>query len=363
MNLLVLSAPTVEAAQRIRWKDKKVFILDDGNRQEMRDLAKQTHCGYITRGKEWSGKQRYAKAGNVNNALLQTTGDFILVLDADQMPTPQIIEHCIGYFCDEKVAFVQSPQHFYNIPPGDPFGSDAPLFYGPILQGKDGWNAAFFCGSNGFLRREALLQLGITDYVKNTEKQLRNGLNKVEKELRNMDGTGNMDREVLAQFHQRIIDARKSLDEGQSFEKTSELVQQAVQEIQNSAIFRDIKAIIEDLSDLQALGDKKAGDVKDLIDQQKIQISREISLKTQSQEIPPWHWRISTWRVPGSTADPSHGHLSVTEDLATSIRLHAMGWKSVFHPEVLAYGLAPRIGDSSKPTLTLGSGDHPGNGT
>ena len=32
---------------------------------------------------------------------------------------------------------------------------------------------------------------------------------------------------------------------------------------------------------------------------------------------------------------------SITEDMATSMRLHAMGWKSVFHPEILAYGLAP----------------------
>jgi hypothetical protein len=33
--------------------------------------------------------------------------------------------------------------------------------------------------------------------------------------------------------------------------------------------------------------------------------------------------------------------ISITEDLATSVRLHALGWKSIFHPEVLARGLAP----------------------
>ncbi len=32
---------------------------------------------------------------------------------------------------------------------------------------------------------------------------------------------------------------------------------------------------------------------------------------------------------------------SVTEDLATAMRLHALGWKSVFHREILAVGLAP----------------------
>jgi cellulose synthase (UDP-forming) len=33
---------------------------------------------------------------------------------------------------------------------------------------------------------------------------------------------------------------------------------------------------------------------------------------------------------------------SVTEDMATSMRLHAMGWRTVYHHEVLARGLAPQ---------------------
>src|SRR5207247_9792370 len=33
--------------------------------------------------------------------------------------------------------------------------------------------------------------------------------------------------------------------------------------------------------------------------------------------------------------------LSVTEDMETSIKLHARGWRSVYHGETLAFGLAP----------------------
>jgi cellulose synthase (UDP-forming) len=33
--------------------------------------------------------------------------------------------------------------------------------------------------------------------------------------------------------------------------------------------------------------------------------------------------------------------ISVTEDMATAMRIHALGWKSVFHPVILAEGLAP----------------------
>src|SRR4029453_1466607 len=107
-----------------------------------------------------------------------------LILDADQIPSPEILHRTLGYFSDPKVAFVQTPQWFYNVPPGDPFGSQAPLFYGPIQQGKDGWNAAFFCGSNAVLRREALMQIGIARYTWELERKVKRALSTADRMLR-----------------------------------------------------------------------------------------------------------------------------------------------------------------------------------
>ena len=116
------------------------------------------------------------RLGNLNNALMGTDGEFLLILDADQVPRPEILDHTLGYFDDPKLALVQTPQVFGNVAPGDPLGSQAPLFYGPIQQGKDGWNAAFFCGSNAILRREALMQLGISSYVSELERAIQTAL-------------------------------------------------------------------------------------------------------------------------------------------------------------------------------------------
>src|SRR5437764_9408991 len=154
----------------------------------MRAMADAHGAGYIVRSTDWTGHERHAKAGNLNNALLQTQGAFILILDADQIPSPTILDRTLGYFRDPRVAFVQTPQWFYNVPPGDPLGSQAPLFYGPIMQGKDGWNAAFFCGSNAVLRREALMQLGIAYYVRDVERRLRRGLATADRVLRAAEG-------------------------------------------------------------------------------------------------------------------------------------------------------------------------------
>lgn len=46
--------------------------------------------------------------------------------------------------------------------------------------------------------------------------------------------------------------------------------------------------------------------------------------------------------------------ISVTEDMATSMRLHANGWKSVYHNEVLADGLAPKVSRPPSPNGCAG---------
>jgi cellulose synthase (UDP-forming) len=49
--------------------------------------------------------------------------------------------------------------------------------------------------------------------------------------------------------------------------------------------------------------------------------------------------------------------ISITEDMATSMRLHALGWRSVYHHETLAIGLAPEdLGSSLKQRLRWAQG-------
>ena len=95
---------TAEAAKRIRYPHR-TWVLDDGNRPELRDAVERLGIGYLTRGAAWDGHQRHAKAGNLNNAILATEGEFLLVLDADQVPDPRILDHTLGYFLDDSVAF------------------------------------------------------------------------------------------------------------------------------------------------------------------------------------------------------------------------------------------------------------------
>jgi cellulose synthase (UDP-forming) len=141
----------------------QTWILDDGRRDEIRALAAELGCGYIARP-----NNEHAKAGNLNYALARTGGEFIAIFDADHAPKKTFLLRTIGYFRDAKIAFVQTPQDFYNL---DSYQhraairkgrlwSEQSLFFHVIQRGKDMWNAAFFCGSCAIVRRSALTAIG-----------------------------------------------------------------------------------------------------------------------------------------------------------------------------------------------------------
>ena len=138
-------------------------------------LGALPRCRYIARPKP-TDRPHHAKAGNINYAIFsgETAGEFILTLDADHIPKPQFLQRVLPYFFhynlrkgryeDTNTAFVQTPQQFGNLPKTDPFGHRAGLFYGPIQQGKDGLNAAFYTGTNALLRRDALVTTGLQSF-------------------------------------------------------------------------------------------------------------------------------------------------------------------------------------------------------
>jgi cellulose synthase (UDP-forming) len=153
---------TVMSAMRMRHVGQ-VWLLDDGNRPEMQDLAHQLGCRYLTRT-----ENSHAKAGNLNNALRHCNADYVAIFDADHAPAPTFLEETLGFFADPKVAFVQTPQDFYNLDSfqhrvdrrGSLVWSEQMLFFRVIQPGKDRLNSAFFCGSCAIIRRAALDDIG-----------------------------------------------------------------------------------------------------------------------------------------------------------------------------------------------------------
>lgn len=141
----------------------KIYLLDDGKRSEFAVFAADVGVGYITRN-----DNKHAKAGNLNHAMTLTQGELICVFDCDHVATRVFLQATVGGFLkDPMLALVQTPHYFYspdpferNLSVGRNIPNEGMLFYGPIQQGNDNWNATFFCGSCAVIRRKALDDIG-----------------------------------------------------------------------------------------------------------------------------------------------------------------------------------------------------------
>lgn len=194
---------SIRDAKRVRYPhaiDIRVHVLDDGRRPRMREVAQEEGVHYLARGNNVG-----FKAGNLRNAMEQTAGDFIVICDADTRVFPTILEHTLGYFRDRDVAWVQTPQWFYDIPEGvplpewlgrrlggagrllgrglqaflgplrvgrDPFVNDPQMFY-DIIQRRRNWcHASFCCGAGSVHRREAVMQAALRTYALSIDQEV-----------------------------------------------------------------------------------------------------------------------------------------------------------------------------------------------
>lgn len=141
----------------------RTYLLDDGRRDEMRQLCEELGVHYITRD-----NNLHAKAGNLNNALDQTDGEFLAILDADHVPEPHFLSSMIGHFRDPELGFVQSPHAFSNFDTFQGrvnyekgrFWDEGELFYKVIQPGRTATNSVIFAGSAALFRRKALKDVG-----------------------------------------------------------------------------------------------------------------------------------------------------------------------------------------------------------
>jgi cellulose synthase (UDP-forming) len=138
--------------------DHQTWLLDDGHDPVLAHLAKQVGAGYLTR----QGRKD-AKAGNVNAALSQTSGDIVIIFDIDHLPRPDFLQQTIGCFADPMVGFVQVMPTFSNSRQSWVARAAAETsldFYNPTSKGMDGLNSVTKMGSNALIRRVALNSIG-----------------------------------------------------------------------------------------------------------------------------------------------------------------------------------------------------------
>ena len=158
---------TIIGATGMRYPNYRVWVLDDGRRNWLQQLSSRLGCRYLTRP-----DNRHAKAGNINHALrhvaaLPEPPEFISILDADFVTTPDFLNRAMALFHDPTVGVVQTPQHFINPDPiqinlaaTEVWPDEQRFFFDIVMPSKDAWGAAFCCGTSSVIRFSGLARIG-----------------------------------------------------------------------------------------------------------------------------------------------------------------------------------------------------------
>jgi cellulose synthase (UDP-forming) len=153
---------TIIGCQAMDYPRKTVYLLDDQRRPAMRQLAQELGCEYLDRP-----NNRHAKAGNLNHAIGLTRGELIVCFDADFIPTADFLQRTVGFFQDDGVAMVQTPQNFFNedavtrnLGLEHALEDEQRLFFRTLQPGRDAMNAIVCHGSCFVVRRSALERIG-----------------------------------------------------------------------------------------------------------------------------------------------------------------------------------------------------------
>ena len=175
---------TIIGCKNMRYPDLNkvhIYLLDDGRRPTIKQLAKRLGVGYLTRE-----NNEHAKAGNLNHALSQTSSPYVVTLDADMIPMKNFLMESLPFFIENEVkrqklreqgikekelpkplGFIQLPQVFYNadifqyyLYSEDRIPNEQDYFYKDIQLGKNSSNSVIYGGSNTVLSRKALEDIG-----------------------------------------------------------------------------------------------------------------------------------------------------------------------------------------------------------
>ncbi|SNC63781.1 cellulose synthase (UDP-forming) [Hymenobacter gelipurpurascens] len=148
---------TLRAMQAVTYPHTS-YLCDEGNDPYLRHVCAELGVVHVTRQLKVN-----AKAGNINHALQQATGELCVVLDPDHVPTPDFLDKVVPYFADPTVGYAQVVQAYSNqeetlVALGA--AEQTYQFYGPLMMGMNTYNTAQSIGANCTFRRAALDSIG-----------------------------------------------------------------------------------------------------------------------------------------------------------------------------------------------------------
>ncbi|MFJ3934598.1 MULTISPECIES: glycosyltransferase family 2 protein [unclassified Streptomyces] len=146
------------------------MVLDDSDSAEIGSMATDFGFEYLVRpNRGWM-----KKAGNLRHGFDRSSGEFILILDADFAPRTDLLHELLPYMdTNRRTGIVQSPQYFRVLDQQNWIergaGAVQELFYRSVQVSRQSSDGSICVGSCAVYRRSALAEIGGTSLVEHSE--------------------------------------------------------------------------------------------------------------------------------------------------------------------------------------------------
>jgi len=148
----------LEALAKQDYEPFGVYVIDNNNTAEKNWRAIEKKC------EELGGKFIFHhidsikgyKAGALNymQQYLPQETEILAIVDADYIVKPDFLAETIGYFGDESVAIVQTPQDYSNKKDNIGLYQDYELFFSRFMNQAQMFNGVTFTGTMGMIRKK-----------------------------------------------------------------------------------------------------------------------------------------------------------------------------------------------------------------
>jgi cellulose synthase/poly-beta-1,6-N-acetylglucosamine synthase-like glycosyltransferase len=152
---------TIEGAMKLDYGDYEVIVSDNGKNESVTENLRN-YCEARQIVFHHKKDERGFKAGNINAVLSFTKGDFIVILDSDHIPIPDLLNIFSPIVDDAKIGFIQAKvsyrntRRFYQAANSILYSQ----FYEVIETGKDHRGIVLFNGTTGCFRKSVLKDIG-----------------------------------------------------------------------------------------------------------------------------------------------------------------------------------------------------------
>jgi cellulose synthase/poly-beta-1,6-N-acetylglucosamine synthase-like glycosyltransferase len=151
----------LNGALQLNYENYEIIVSDNGKNKSVTENL-QKFCEENQILFHHKKDDRGFKAGNINAVLHHTRGEYIVVLDSDHIPEPDLLNQFATVINDPTVGYIQAKVKYRNVKRLYQSANSIlyTQFYEVIEAGKDPRGMVLFNGTTGCFRKSILLEVG-----------------------------------------------------------------------------------------------------------------------------------------------------------------------------------------------------------